>query len=430
MAKNAYHWSKAEDPPLIDYHSVAKHRVLDGYLRRYVEVLASNHKVEALRINLIDGFSGGGLYRLPGNGGIHEGSPLVFLRSMKEAEAAIRCSRIKEFKVDARFYFVETERRYLEYLKETIAERFSPDAGNGGRIHFINGDFDSNVDRIVAAIKSRGKAHRSIFLLDQYGYVDVPLPLLRNIFLNLPKAEVILTFAVDSLIDYLSDTPQLKSAIKRLGVDGDLDLAKIEKLKAVSSDWRFLIQSQLHRALVKGAGASFFTPFFIISRQSGRSYWLVHLSNHVKARDEMAKLHWQMHTFFTHHGGAGLNMLGYDPKRDANLTGQPFVFDQEAKILTEESLMVDIPKIISANPEGKTFDELLAETCNGTPATSEIYKNAIGALILYKELEVKGVQGERRRAANRIQGGDVITLASQRQIFDFISAKVPRSPVR
>src|SRR5829696_3459947 len=139
MAKNAYYWNTVEGrPPLIDHHSVAKHKVLEGYLRRYVQVLASNHKVETLRINLIDGFAGGGLYRLPDNGEIHEGSPLIFLRSMQEAEAAVRCSRLREFKVNAHFYFVEKERRFLEYLRESIADRFSSPADREGRIHFIH----------------------------------------------------------------------------------------------------------------------------------------------------------------------------------------------------------------------------------------------------------------------------------------------------
>jgi three-Cys-motif partner protein len=422
MAKNAYHWSQSEEPPLIDHHSVAKHKVLDYYLRRYVEVLASNHRVEALRINLIDGFSGGGLYRLPDNGGIHEGSPLIFLRAMREAEAAVRCSRSKDFRVSAEFYFVERKKPYLDYLRDTISRRIMP--GADGHVRFIHGEFAPNADRIIAEIKSRGRAHRSIFLLDQYGYKDVPLHLLSKIFFELPKAEVILTFAVDSLVDYLSDTPQQKRIIERLGVESELDLEQIESLKAASGgDWRFIIQSQLHQALVRGAKASFFTPFFIVSRQSGRSYWLVHLSNHVRARDEMAKLHWQMHTFFTHHGSAGLNMLGYDPKRDVRLTGQPFVFDEEARVLTEESLMVDIPQIISGSPEGKTFSDLLAETCNGTPATSDIYKDVIGNLIRYRELEVRGARGEKRRAANRIEEDDVITLASQRTFINLFSAR-------
>lgn len=419
MPKNHYLWEDGQELPEIDDHSVAKHKVLESYLVRYVEVLAANHRVETLRLNLVDGFSGGGIYRLPRGGGLHEGSPMVFLRSMQEAEARVNSFRTRQFKLDTKFYFVEKRRKSLDYLRNSIATKF-PLETRGARIEFMCGEFGLFADNIIDSIKERGRAHRSIFLLDQYGYIDVPLPLLRKILSSLPKAEIILTFAVDSLIDYISDTAPFRTVIERLGIADDFDLRSIEALKRTTSDWRFLIQSQLYKLLVRGSGAKFFTPFFITSRQSGRSYWLVHLSNHVRARDEMAKLHWQNHTYFTHHGGAGLNMLGYDPDRDSILTGQgslEFSFDGEAKRLTQDALLVDIPQLISESPEGMTFGELLAKTCNRTPATSDIYKNAIGALIYHKELEVEGKNGERRRKENQIADEDLIKIPRQFKIF-------------
>ena len=63
-----------------------------------------------------------------------------------------------------------------------------------------------NTCAIINDIKSKSKKNgRSIFILDQYGYKDAPIPVIRKIFLSLKKAEVILTFSIDSLIDYLTE---------------------------------------------------------------------------------------------------------------------------------------------------------------------------------------------------------------------------------
>lgn len=415
--KKKYEWGQGLEPPPIEFHSVAKHEILEEYLTRYVKILASSHRVEKLRLALVDGFSGGGLYRLPGEAGLHEGSPLIFLRAMDSAAEQVNADRIRPFTLDAEFFFVEREQKTVEFLAETVRSR----VGGASRwpIRYKVGDFAEHVDAIIDQIASRGRVHRSIFLLDQYGYTDVPVHLLRKIFQRLPKAEVILTFAVDSLLDYISDTSSFRSIITKIGFNEHIDLSEIDKMKSSTNDWRFIIQSQLYKALVGGSRAQFFTPFFIVSRQSNRSYWLVHLSNHVRARDEMMKLHWVKHTYFTHHGGAGLNMLGYDPKRDPGITKQgrlSFVFDEPARELTEGSLMADIPRIISQSSQGMSFAELLAQTCNNTPATSDIYKKAIRCLIDYKELEAVGENGE-KRTGQRIADSDTLVIPRQRTIF-------------
>jgi len=60
MAINHYDWK--DGPAPIQQHSVAKHRILQSYLRAYFQTLVSSPSQDVLRLTLVDGFSGGGLY--------------------------------------------------------------------------------------------------------------------------------------------------------------------------------------------------------------------------------------------------------------------------------------------------------------------------------------------------------------------------------
>jgi len=58
---------------------------------------------------------------------------------------------------------------------------------------------------VIEFINKKGKSGRAIFVLDQCGYSAVPFQCIREIFASVKNPEVILTFAADSLIDYLTD---------------------------------------------------------------------------------------------------------------------------------------------------------------------------------------------------------------------------------
>lgn len=267
---------------------------------------------------------------------------------------------------------------------------------------------------MIQFIQKKGRAGRSIFLLDQYGYRDVPFRLLQQIFSTLEGAEVILTFAVDALCDYIGNNKQSARLMKDIDLDDEIDLSDFAKTKG-ASDRRFFIQSRLSPAMQKKSGAQFFTPFFIVSRESNREYWLIHLSNHVRARDEMTKLHWELNNYFRHNGGAGLNMFGYDPQKDDALTGQEgfkdFNFDDAARERTSRQLRVDIPEVLIKHPDGITLNELVRTTVNTTPAYIKFYQDTCNELLLEKDIVVRGADGSQRRKGNRIKGDDIITVA-------------------
>ncbi len=416
MKKQKYVWKLGQTPPVLDRHSVAKHNVLREYLKLYVSVLTVNPRRERLQLTLVDGFCGGGLYRGPLDE-TRPGSPLIMLEAMAAAETLAKASRKKEFLLATEHFFIDEDKSACDHLRHVIAQS----THQRQSIQILQGTFESYVQKLIDSIRSRGTAHRCIFVLDQYGYKEVPLSLLRDIFRQLPRAEVLLTFATDALIDYLGNDPQSQKRLDQLGFGlsvSDVEAAKLSE----PLQWRRIIQLALHHGIHTGSGAKHYTPFYICCPQAHRSYWLVHLSNHHRARDVMTSLHWSQSNDFVHYGGAGLQMLGYDWRQDGAETGQPIIeefrFDREAMLRTRSSLMADVPKRLSVmGSKGISFDGFFASTTNETPATSAILRGVMGELSREGDVQVFSSDGRLRRPGSIVENSDRLVVNPQMRLL-------------
>lgn len=316
------------------------------------------------------------------------------------------------------YFFVDAEPDTCNFLSNTLqAQGYS--GRIGADINVLNGRFELEAARIREFIRKKNPRNgRSIFLLDQYGYKDVPTPLIRSILTELPAAEVILTFNVDSFINFASDSQVTRNLLEQIGIPDVLRGRSIEDIKKNEKDFRLYIQSCLYRELVEACGARFYTPFFIRTEGHG-DYWLVHLSQHPRARDVMARVHWANNNNFIHYGGAGIDMfhaLGYSAEQDDSLTGQSslgFCFDDPAADASVATLMEQLPDIIYANQEGILFGELFAMTCNTSPADSTKYKEALSKLVQQKDIEIISPDGKRRLKASTITDKDQLIPSRQ-----------------
>lgn len=421
MTRRPYSWK--DGPDEIQQHSIAKHEVLRAYLARYFATLVSSPHQDLLRLTLVDGFAGGGLYTHSDTRQPVLGSPFICLDAAREAEALINLERRKPVKLDVSYFFIEKDKHAYRHLDKVLRERLFGDR-IGVDIHLRHSPFQDQAQDIINFIKERSPRNgRSIFILDQYGYSDVPRSLIHNIFAKLPRAEVILTFAVDSFLNYASDGTLTAQLLDDIGIPEVLRGRSIDEIKNSESDWRLFIQSSLYHGLVTGCGARYFTPFFIRNKRGHGDYWLLHLSQHARARDVMTEVHWANQNYFIHYGGAGLNMfqmVGYDPDHDATFKGQHglgFEFDDVARERSLQALKEQIPTGIYANDEGLTFGELFAATCNGSPASAEIYKEAVQKLIQEKIIQVVSEDGAVRRSAQRIRSSDRLITPDQRSLF-------------
>lgn len=421
MTLKQYNWKNG--PDLIQQHSVAKHRILQAYLAAYFRTLVSSPNQDVLRLTLVDGFAGGGLYVHNDTREIVKGSPFIFLEATREADFLINQDRRKPVQLHVDYFFTEADRHAYMHLESVLRE-----AGYGDRIgsgiYIDHARFQDRADAIIAFIKRKSpKNGRSIFALDQYGYKEVPTHLLRKIFDALPSAEVILTFGVDSFMNFASDREQVKNLLDGLGIPDIFGGKSIEEIKSSDRDWRLFLQSTLYRRLVENCGARHFTPFFIRNREGHGDYWLIHMSQHHRARDVMTEVHWANNNYFIHYGGAGLDMfqmVGYDPVHDAKYLQQDalgFEFDDVARRASIAALSNHIPRRVYADDTGITFGELFATTCNSSPASAQIYRDSIEQLIVERVIEVVAADGGRRRSGAQIKPTDQIIAASQRLLF-------------
>lgn len=424
MPKQEYTWTNFDSPPEIKPHSLAKHRVLEAYLRRYIEKLVLGPHVPELRLHIVDGFSGGGIYRNSETQEIHWGSPIIVNKIVREEEERINSERNNPFTLKCNFHFVEKNKDNFDILQKVLAHHEIPinQDHNNKHITLHNKTFSDCLDDIIKKITSKGRSHRALFILDQYGYSSVSMLQLQRVFAALPNAEILLTFATDWIIDYISNKEsyikQMESQLRSLGLITNsyhIDLKEIKE----NPRWRRVAQIALSESIRANSGAKHYRPFFIKTADSHRTYWFIHLSQHVIACDEMTKVHWDNQNCFTHPGGAGLQMAGYSPDMDEEIsqqTGFDFEFDEYAESLSISSLEQELPTYLFFQGP-MTFRELLEKIVNTTPADSSIIKGILGKLISCNDIAVScSKTGSSRRKGNSIQLTDLIEPV-QRSIF-------------
>ncbi len=213
-----YVWELGSTPPEIGHHSVAKHQVLKEYLEKYVSILASRPVQEQLRLTLVDGFAGGGAYLHPDSGERIPGSPLIMTQAMATAAVAAQEARRKEFFLNVEYIFIEKEQPTIDFLQQELRDSKAA-YEQMERIHLLPGCFSHHLEDILTRVEQRSRSRRVIFVLDQYGFSDVRMADLRRIFNRLPNAEVILTIAIDWLIDHWTEKANYDKILANLGIN-------------------------------------------------------------------------------------------------------------------------------------------------------------------------------------------------------------------
>lgn len=402
-----FSWPPDGPPPPIESHSKAKLQVLRNYLRAYFDRLGIVFAREEFKLDLVDGFAGGGTF-LDGSETI-SGTPLIMLEEAQNAKERLARGRSKPIRFDFKFYFVDVKPAHTAHLRRAMAERgFDP---NDESVIIRTGKFEDNLQDILTQIKKRQpRAGRSLFLLDQCGYSRVALQDVGDILRELTRAEVILTFAADSLINFLHERPEFVKAVSPLEMS-DTDVRELLELrKSVSG--KALVQRAIRERIRRVTGARFDTPFFIRPVASGRALWFVHLSRHPTARDVMIQRHWELADTFEHFGPGGLKMLGWDERAEYPLFG----FGAHERTLVHRQLIESVPAEIHALAAESpvTVDTLRAVLANQTAAPFDLLDAALLELYKGKEIEIRAASGSLRgQSATRLNLTDLIALPRQ-----------------
>jgi len=422
MTKGGYGWSLDGALPVIEDHSRAKHDVLRAYLINYLRILAQHPRSEGIRVTLVDGFAGGGRYRTE-SGDEVSGSPLVLLEALQEARALVSADRKQRgirtpYVIDAHVHLVEQNRSTCAFLRKVMAD--SPLASaSDTRVTIHGDDFHQALPGILKDIQDRQRRNgRSVFILDQYGWSQVNLDAVKQIFAELPYAEVFLTWMIDNLINFLSEQmiDKLNPALQRTGLGQAITAEQLLAIKqtdtGVDGDltWRRAIQTLMTGQIRASSGAAFSTPFYIVPRNSRRGYWLLHLARHWRANEEMKRIHWESNNLH-HPGGAGFNMLGYLGNHGQLAFDNRF--DEHARQATRDALRHDIPQRIGQLHSPIRFGDLVQLTANETPARLDQLQEAVFSLSRERQLIVTTQSGATRRGAHSIASEDLIELPTQ-----------------
>jgi three-Cys-motif partner protein len=417
-----YDWVWGNPPPLLKRHSEVKHALLRNYLVDYFLTLVSMPQQDKIQLTITDGFCGGGLY-VNEDGVEVPGSPLVILEAIREAEARVnqRQDRRKLINIDVELICVDECRHALDYLRHVLEERGHGAALAAGKIQLVRGAFAEHCSAAVQRARDRSpRSGRAIFVLDQYGYSAVPMSGLYEIFAKLKHAEVILTFYIDALLNYLNGK-NLSDFQQATGISSSLTAADIDEQKR-SPMWRVHLQSTLYQDLTRQCSAQFYTPFFIRPEQGHGDFWLLHLSQHWKARDVMATTHWSYNNHFAHYGRAGFHMFstGYVGKLDdQNKLQMGFDFGDVAASVSKETMLQQIPAMLFDGAEGMTIEQFFLNLINTTPATRSMVEATLLELHKGGEIRVVDERGDDTKARVSLKGDLVLRLPSQRS-FSFL----------
>ena len=313
----------------------------------------------------------------------------------------------------------------FDYLNHLLRARL-PASRFGNDIELFNGRFQAHVGSIIADIKNRAGGERAIFLLDQYAYDQISGTLLRSIFSQVKGAEIILTFAVDSLISFLADNEASRKKLTDMGLEKYVDWESLEALRsAPAAVWRSAIQRNLAKGLIEASGAKHFTIFYITPMGNTTwTYWLIHLSNSFKARDVMMELHWQSANHFSHYLEPDIFTLGYQANQDKTATkqdaldlGEAYHFDALAASRCNAGLTEKLVPAIYDSSAPTIFAQLLDTVGSCTPATASMIRDSLDPAIRCGDIKARSPDGVTRTKGSSVQPGDILEPSSQVPLF-------------
>ena len=404
-----FEWHPNDPPPELKEHSKAKLDVLRRYLSAYFDKLGASLRRDEFKLDLVDGFAGGGTFRYRDS--IVSGTPLIMLEESKAAEERLNVNRTKPLRFDCRFHFVDVMADHTAHLRKVLSEQgYNAD---GEEISVHNSRFEDVVDEVMANVRNRQPiAGRAIFLLDQTGYSQVDLGLIARILQSLRNAEVILTFASDVLVNFITHRPHLIKSLAPL----QLTQSQIERIIEIrdGDGGRALSQRVLREQIRNVTGATYDTPFFIRPKHSRWALWFLHLSRHPVARDVMIQCHWNSSNTFEHYGSGDFDMLGWDALHAGEVPLFNFT-DLDANSLREQlinSMPSELYNLAAHDPI--TVDAMHHALANRTAARFDDLDETIIRLAREGEFDIWGPDGKlRSRKLVRLRATDRIAIPSQ-----------------
>ncbi|MGH6616673.1 three-Cys-motif partner protein TcmP [Sphingomonas sp.] len=406
MVKKAYAWDQGAT---LDEHSRRKHKILREYFYQYIVVRCQNPQQTKFRLAVVNGFSGGGRYACGA-----AGSPIIFIEELQRALEAVNLRRISQglgkVEIECLLIFNDSMPGVTQMLQEFCdplvgaAKVTCPDLHLD--IAYSNKEFEEAYPVIKGIIA--GRFRNVIWNLDQCGHVQVDVATINEIMRSTPSVEIFYTFAIDSLLTFLSRTnPGLMAKqVRHL----DINPADLRAIDGIVSNESWLGAAERIVFEAFHSCASYVSPFSITNPKGWR-YWLIHFANNYRARQVYNDV---LHDNGTqaHFGLPGLHMLHYDPEKEGGL----YLFEAEHRAKAKLKLIDDIPRFVSESGDAMLVGDFYAAAYSATPA----HKDDIhGAMLGSDDLEVRTPAGGVRRMSHQITVRDTLRLKNQRSFFTY-----------
>ena len=407
MSTKQYEWA-AEGGAELAEHSGRKHKILREYVRRYLLERCKNPVARGLKLLLVDGFAGGGVYS---DGA--PGSPVILLRTLYETAAEINARRVEgghptlAIKCTLLLNDIDVDAVALLRQRMVDAQRGLPDdAGVTLEVAYRTVPFETLAPDIERMVKD-GKFSNVLLNLDQCAYNAVHRATLARLIQMTRSVEILYTVGIQTLISFLSinDPKRVAQALRFL----DLDPAKQIIGPETIARTQFLgTMERLVFETLEGC-APFVSPFSIHNPKGWR-YWLIHMASVDRARQVYNDVLHDNCSQQAHYGRAGLRMLQFDPSHGENGL---YLFDQSAREEARNQLPEDLARLIRGyDHEQIGVGVLWRDVYKQTPAHSD---DIHAAMMLHPDVQVFTPRGGERRAATSIHRDDVVRLVPQRR---------------
>lgn len=411
MAIKHYAWNDAK----LDEHSKRKHKILREYFRQYLITRCQLPRRERFRFAVVDGFSGGGVYSCGSTG-----SPLIFVETLRESFIEINTMRaangMKPIEIECLLIFNDSVRDTVEILKTNVAPILAEIKTNHPTLHIQTNFFNGAFDQIYPDVKSMlnaGRYGNVIFNLDQYGSSDVNRETIKDIFQTWKSAEAFLTFAIETVISFLSTDKEKNSVLTQDQSLLNEVYALTESSVLNKNSWLGLVEKKIFSKLMECAA---YTSPFSIHNPDGWRYWLIHFANSHRARQVYNNVLHENENSQVHFGRAGLKMLAYDPANE----GQLYLFDGDSREAAKKSLHDDIPRLVLDQGDTMPIMEFYANVYSETPAHSDDIHEM---MLENPDVEVLTPAGNPRRSANTITSEDTLRIKTQKSFFPLFIGK-------
>lgn len=255
-------------------HSKAKVRLLDEYLRRYLNIISNDGYTE--KIKIYDLFCGEGLYK---NGG--EGSPLIIMRAIKDLYYSNLAKGKKVPIIDCQFNDKSSSK--IQNVKDSIKNK-NLYYEVFGSINYTSNDYNDEVKRLSEEIPKL-KNQKAFIFIDPYEYKHIKARDIKAL-LSKKNAEVLLFLPTQFM--YRFDKNGTPEAL----IDFIEEIVDYKDWKQNDNVWKFI--EQLKESFETYLGASFFVEKFTIQKDANTVFCLYFFSSHIKGFEKMIEAIWEI----------------------------------------------------------------------------------------------------------------------------------------